>query len=74
MAFSTSAATRFLEGLLPRNLLEGRLAARVVELFKSVETVSAVSHQLTGLGDIAQLLRQFQHADFGLDDVLFRST
>lgn len=36
------------ERLLSRNLLEGRLATSVVELFESIETIAALPHQLAG--------------------------
>ena len=37
-----------------------------------VKAISAIAHHLAGFGDIAQAFRQFQHAHFGLDDLLFR--
>jgi hypothetical protein len=58
--------------LLAGELLQRRLTARVIELFEPREAVSALAHELTGFGDIAELLRQFQHADLHLDDLLFR--
>ena len=35
-----------------------------------METVPALAHQLIGLGHIAQRLRQFQHTEFRLDNLL----
>ena len=53
-------------------MLEGGFTACLVEFLKSIETVTALPHQLTGFGDIVELLRQFQHAGFHLDDLLLR--
>jgi hypothetical protein len=59
------------ERLLAGDLLEGGLTAGLIELLETIEAVSAITPQLTGLRDIATLLRQFQHADLRL--MIFRS-
>jgi len=59
------------ERLLAGDLLESRLPASLIEFFEATEAVPAIAHQLTGLRHIAELLRQFQHADLRLDDLLF---
>lgn len=43
-----------------------------LQIFESIVAISTVSHTLTGLSSIAQVLRQFQHAQLHPDDVLFR--
>jgi hypothetical protein len=40
------------------------------QLLEPVETIPAIAHQLAGLGDIPELLGQFQNAHFRLDDLL----
>lgn len=54
-----------------RNLPKRHFAAGLVQLLESIETVSAIAHQLTGLGPTAQLLRELQQSHLPLDD-LFR--
>jgi hypothetical protein len=39
---------------------------RTSRVLEAIETVQALAHQLTGLGNIVQLLRQFQYASFSL--------
>lgn len=58
--------------LLPRNLLEGRFAAGLIQLLKAVEAISAIAHLRTGFRHVAELLRQFQHPYLRLDDLLLR--
>ena len=52
--------------LLAGYLIEGRLATVLVQFLVPVEGVSAVTHNLTGLGHIAQLPGQFQKSQLGL--------
>jgi hypothetical protein len=42
----------------------------VVKLLEPVEAVAAVAHHLASLADIAELFRQFEHADLGANDFL----
>jgi hypothetical protein len=56
--------------LAPREFLQRQLAAFVVELLEAIEAVPAIAHHLAGLGDIAELLGQLEHAHFGADDLL----
>src|ERR1051325_6776939 len=61
-----------LQNRLPAaDLLEGQLAARVVEFLEAVEAVAAVAHHLAGLADAAEGLGQLQEPDLVLDDFLF---
>jgi hypothetical protein len=58
----------FQDWFAPADLLQGQLAAFIVELLKAVKAVAAVAHHLTGLADprfrgeraIAELLGQLQ--------------
>ena len=63
-----------LDRLAPRHLGQRQIAAFLVELLKAIEAVAAVAHDLAGLADVAELLGQFQQADLGLDDFLFRAS
>jgi hypothetical protein len=56
--------------LAPADLLQGQLAAFVVQLLEAVKTVAAVAHHLAGLADIAELLGQLQQTELGSDDLL----
>jgi hypothetical protein len=47
------------DGFLAGNLMEGGLAAVLVQLPVSVEGIAAVAHDLAGLRHVAQLLGQF---------------
>ena len=58
------------DGLAFGYLPQGFLTAGVVKFLEAVEAVSAVAQNLAGLGDVAQLLGQFQQAHLGLDDLL----
>jgi hypothetical protein len=40
--------------------MKGCIPAILVQIFVTVEGVSAIAHDLASLGDIAQLLGQFQ--------------
>jgi hypothetical protein len=55
------------------DFLQGRFTALVVQLPETVEAVAGIAHYPAGLTDIAQLPRQFEHADLGADDFLFLS-
>ena len=48
----------FEEGLLPADLLQGEFAARFIEFFETVETISGKAHHLAGLADVTQGLRE----------------
>ena len=56
--------------LAPADLLQGQLAAFVVELLEAVKAVAAVTHHLAGLANVAELLGQFQQTELGSDDLL----
>jgi hypothetical protein len=43
----------------------------VIQLLKPVKAVSAVTHHLAGLADIAELFGKLQQANLGADDFLF---
>src|SRR5205807_8255424 len=45
------------------DLLQGQLAAFVVQLLEAIEAVPAVAHHLAGLADIAELLGELQQSD-----------
>lgn len=47
-----------------------RRELQCIEFLEAIEAVPAIAYELTGLGDIAELLLQFQHADLRLDDLL----
>ena len=67
MACSISGDDPVLQDRLPAgDLLQGGFAARLVQFLEAVEAVAAIAHHLAGLGDIAELLGQFQHADLRL--------
>src|SRR5262249_49781971 len=57
--------------LLAADLLQGELAALLVEFLETVEAVAAVTHHLAGLAYIAELLGQLQQPNLGADDLLF---
>src|SRR5262249_42554956 len=57
--------------LLAADLLQRQFAALLVQLLKPVEAVTAVTHHLAGLADIAELLGKLQQANLGADDLLF---
>ena len=72
IAYSTSAETRFLRIGFCREMSCNAASPPVsIEFFEPIEAVAAIAHQLTGLRNIAELLRQFQHAHLRLDDLLF---
>jgi hypothetical protein len=56
---------------LPGDLVPRRLPAGLIEFLAAIEAVAALAPQLTGFGDMAEWLRQCQHADLHLDDLLF---
>ena len=49
-----------LDWLPARHLRQCKVAALLVELLKAIETIAAVSHDLAGLRNAAELLGQFQ--------------
>src|SRR6202030_4448693 len=61
----------FQHWLLAADLLQRQLTAFVVKLLEAVEPVTAVTHHLAGLADIAELLGKLQEPDLGADDLLF---
>jgi hypothetical protein len=62
-----SLQNQFLVG----DILEGGFTARFLEVFEAIDAVSALAHQFTGLGYIAELYGQFQQADLYIEDLLF---
>ena len=46
------------DGFLPADLLQGEFAARFIEFFEAVETISGKAHHLAGLADVTQGLRE----------------
>lgn len=52
--------------LLPGYLVEGRLTTGLVEFLVPVEGVPAVTHDMAGMGNMAQLPGQLQEAQLGL--------
>lgn len=57
---------------LAGDLLQHGLTARLIEFLEAIEAVSALRHHATCLRDMGELLRQLQHIDLHLDDLLFR--
>jgi hypothetical protein len=60
----------FQHWLAPADLLQGQLAAFVVQLLEAVKAVTAVAHHLAGSAHIAELLGQLQQTELGSDDLL----
>ncbi len=58
------------DGLATGEFREGEFAAFVVEFLEAIEAVARIAHDFAGLGDIAELLGQFEQAGFGADDLL----
>src|SRR5690606_20542599 len=58
------------ERLATAELPQGLLPARLVQLLESIETIPAVTHDLAGLGNAPQLLRQLQYSYLRSDDFL----
>src|SRR3954452_16946099 len=56
--------------LASRELLKGDFAADLIQLLEAVEAVARVAHHLARLADVAELLRKFQQANFGPNDLL----
>ena len=52
------------------DLLQGQLAAFVVQLLEAIEAVPAVAHHLAGLADIAELLGELQQSDLRPNNLL----
>jgi hypothetical protein len=58
-------------GLGLGDLGQRQLAALLVQIAEAAEAVARVAHHPTGLRHAAQLLRQLQQADLGLDHLAF---
>src|SRR3954452_2467100 len=56
--------------LASRELLKGDFAPDLIQLLEAVEAVARVAHHLARLADVAELLRKFQQANFGPNDLL----
>ena len=57
--------------LLAADLMQRQLAAGVVQLLEPVEAVAAVTHDLAGLANVAELLGKLQQSNLRADDLLF---
>src|SRR5262245_49896349 len=72
MASSTSCGYSVLQHrLLAADLLQRQLAACVVQFLEPVEAIPAVTHDLAGLADVAELLGKLEQSKLGSDDLLF---
>jgi hypothetical protein len=56
--------------LAPADFDQRHLAAGLVQVLEAVEAVPGEAQHLAGLADVAELLGQFQHAEFAADDLL----
>src|SRR4029079_15568858 len=54
----------------PADFLEAFFAAGLIQLFEAIEAVAAIAHDLAGLTDISELLRQLQQAHLRPNDLL----